>query len=105
MTPWGFLEILSGSNSDGHKLTKITVFPGRQMSLQSYDGGPKHWFCVKGTGQAHIGNFYIDICISNRLLIERKQKHRLINESDDVLEVVEVQFGCGEENICQNDDS
>ena len=104
--PWGFYEVLSGHDNAGYKVKKITVLPGNRLSLQSHNLRKEQWFCVKGKGQAQVDNNFLELSVGKQVTIEVKQKHRLINNSDDVLEIIEIQFGdyLGEDDIIRYED-
>ena len=44
--PWGYFENLVDSSN--HKVKRITVFPGKRLSLQSHARRAEHWFVVEG---------------------------------------------------------
>lgn len=104
--PWGFYEVLSGDDHTGYKVKKITVHPGKRLSLQSHNQRKEHWFCVKGKGQAQVDDNFIELSMGVQITIQIQQKHRLINNSDDVLEIIEIQFGdyLGEDDIIRYED-
>ena len=44
--PWGFYENLT--DAAAHKVKRITVYPGKRLSLQSHARRSEHWFIVVG---------------------------------------------------------
>ena len=44
--PWGFYQVLS--DDDDCKNKKITVYPGKRLSLQRHQHRDEHWFVVSG---------------------------------------------------------
>lgn len=96
--PWGYYEILS--EFDGYKIKKISVYPLKRLSLQSHKYRKEQWTCIKGTGQAQIDNKLINLEINKSVFIEINQKHRLINNSNELLEIIEIQLG----NYLEEDD-
>lgn len=89
--PWGYYEILS--EFDGYKIKKISVYPSKRLSLQSHNYRKEQWTCIKGSGQAQIDDNFIDLEINKSVFIEINQKHRLINNSKELLEIIEIQLG------------
>lgn len=45
--PWGFYEVLSDQHN--HKVKRITVLPGKRLSLQRHQHRQEHWFVVEGS--------------------------------------------------------
>ncbi|MFH1075714.1 MAG: hypothetical protein V1753_02570 [Pseudomonadota bacterium] len=39
--PWGFYEILA--DQPDHKVKRISVYPGKRLSLQRYKQRSEHW--------------------------------------------------------------
>ena len=89
--PWGYYEILS--EFDGYKIKKISVYPSKRLSLQSHNYRKEQWTCIKGSGQAQIDDKFINLEINKSVYIEINQKHRLINNSKELLEIIEIQLG------------
>jgi mannose-6-phosphate isomerase-like protein (cupin superfamily) len=104
--PWGTFDVLSGNDLTGYKVKKITVLPNKRLSLQSHNQRKEHWFCVSGSGQAQIDHDFIPLVPGKQVFIDIQQKHRLINNSDSNLEIIEIQFGdyLGEDDIIRYED-
>jgi mannose-1-phosphate guanylyltransferase/mannose-6-phosphate isomerase len=97
--PWGSYESIdSGPN---YQVKRITVRPGGRLSLQRHKFRSEHWVVVEGTATVHVdgvdhllhANDYIDIPLG--------AVHRLANETDAPLHLLEVQSGSylGEDDI------
>jgi mannose-6-phosphate isomerase-like protein (cupin superfamily) len=102
--PWGSWHVLDVG--DGYKVKRIVVQPHCRLSYQTHEHRSEHWFVVTGKatctidGQVRIagpGDF-VDVAVG--------QAHRIANDEDEVLIVVEVQQGAytGEDDICRLDD-
>ena len=102
--PWGFYEVLS--SCDQYKIKKISVYPKKRLSLQSHKFRKEVWTVLTGSGQAVVGDDLIDIKEGQNIIIEIEQKHRLINNTDDLLEIIELQTGSylGEDDIVRYED-
>ena len=102
--PWGKYEVLA--EQDGYKVKRITVLPTGRLSLQSHEHRAEHWVVV--TGQAKIT---VDEAISFKnpgesVYIPLGAIHRLENETDTDMVLIEVQTGTylGEDDIKRYED-
>lgn len=101
--PWGNYKVVY---QDSNKKVKvIEVMPGKSLSLQSHQHRSEHWVVVEGTA-----NVYIETeKYKHEETVERNEsiyvpvgsKHRLSNNTDSILQIVEVQVGdyLGEDDI------
>ena len=102
--PWGFYETLSvGKN---FRVKKIAVNPKCSLSLQSHNFRSEHWVVTKGRAKVQNGDKIFDLNEGESTFIPLKVKHRLTNEWDIVLEIIEVQMGdyVGEDDIIRYED-
>ena len=106
--PWGFYEVLAGGDNMGFKIKRIVVYSNKKLSLQSHNHRKEYWFCLKGKGVALIenNNFVLESTNNTSVFIDIRQKHRLINDSNDLLEIIEIQLGTylGEDDIIRYED-
>jgi len=104
--PWGFYEVLAGNDDSGFKIKKISVYPGKRLSLQSHKHRREQWTCISGSGQAQIEDQIVNLEINKVVEIEIGQKHRLINNSEQLFEIIEIQMGIylGEDDIIRYED-
>lgn len=106
--PWGYYEVLAGGDIMGFKVKKITVYPNKRLSLQSHSKRKEYWFCVEGTGQAQIDTNIIKLETNTNTMvfIDVEQKHRMINNSQSNLVIIEIQLGIylGEDDIVRYED-
>ena len=73
----------------------------KSISLQSHTYRKKYWFCIGGKGQAQsqsqtqtqLDSNLINLELNTKIFIDIKQIHKLINNSDSNLEIIEVQLG------------
>jgi len=89
--PWGKYEVLI--DEPDHKVKKLTVYPGSQLSLQSHLHRAEHWVVVKGTAEVVNGEETIILRENESTFIPATAKHRLKNPGLINLEVIEVQTG------------
>ena len=103
--PWGTYTILQ--RGDTFQIKRITVMPGRRISLQLHHHRSEHWVVVKGTALvANNGNEFF-VRTGESTFVPAGTKHRLENPGPLPLDVIEVQNGeyVGEDDIVRfNDD-
>jgi mannose-6-phosphate isomerase len=97
--PWGWYETLS--EAPGHKIKRIGVHPGQQLSLQRHRQRAEHWVVVQGTAHVTVGEHRFDLQPGQHCDIALGQLHRIANRTQALVEIVEVQFGAylGEDDI------
>lgn len=94
--PWGSFEVLT-SNPE-YWVKKITVNPRCQTSLQIHNMRSERWIGVEGKGEALVKNWPKTLMKGNHIIIragtsihiEVGAAHRLINNTDEPLIIVEV---------------
>lgn len=89
--PWGWYETVSVA--PGHKIKRIGVLPGCQISLQKHQQRAEHWVVVVGTATVTLGQQELTLTVGAHVDIAIGQVHRLANRSAGPVEIVEVQFG------------
>ena len=96
--PWGSYKILE---QNGNYLVKnILVNPGGKLSLQSHEHRSEQLVIVKGSAKVTIDEKIKTLEIYESIYIPIKSKHRLENEGQENLIVIEIQFG----NILEEND-
>jgi mannose-6-phosphate isomerase len=102
--PWGgFTNLL---DLPTHKVKEIVVNPNQRLSYQRHSKRAEHWFVISGTGYAIIDEKHIPLSPGTAVDIKTKEKHRLGNDGNELLIVIEVQTGTyfGEDDIERFDD-
>ena len=105
--PWGYYRVLHEPNIDC-KVKELTVLPGLCLSMQKHEKRSEFWFVSEGeasvytvsktsTDVEHRG-FYKKF---DWLHIEQGEWHRLCNETEKPLRIIEIQYGeaCFEDDI------
>lgn len=102
--PWGWYETVS--EVAGHKIKRIGVLPGQQISLQKHHHRAEHWVVVAGLAHVTLGEQAFDLPVGGHCDIAVGQVHRLSNTTTEPVEIVEVQFGAylGEDDIVRLQD-
>ena len=102
--PWGSYCVLEEGSH--FKIKRIIVTPGAKLSLQTHQGRSEHWVVVCGTATVTHGNQEITISTNESTYIPAGCMHRLGNNTDQDLVVIEVQTGSylDESDIVRHDD-
>ncbi len=104
LRPWGWYEtVLLGP---GHKVKRIGVSPGAQISLQKHHHRAEHWVVALGVACITVGEQVQILGVGGHVDIALGQVHRLANLTPEPLEIIEVQFGdyLGEDDIVRLSD-
>ncbi len=89
--PWGSYTVLEEGR--GYKVKRISVLPGRRLSLQMHHQRSEHWVVIAGTGRVTCGNKVFELNPGESAGIPKQTKHRLENPGKVPLEIIEVQHG------------
>ena len=102
--PWGGFEVIDiGSN---YQVKRITVLPGKRLSLQSHKHRKEHWIVANGDAEVEINGEITNLKISQSIDIPLGSIHRLSNNTNSELKIIEIQFGeyLGEDDIIRYED-
>lgn len=102
--PWGWYETVL--DEAGHKIKRIHVLPGQQISLQKHQWRAEHWVVVQGIARVTLDAREFELAVGGHCDIAQGQVHRLANTTSQPLEIVEVQLGgyLGEDDIVRLQD-
>ena len=89
--PWGSYTVLEVS--DFFKIKRVTVRPGRKLSLQLHHHRSEHWVVVSGTAEVELNGETRLLRQGESTFVRTGMKHRLKNPGVIPLEVIEVQLG------------
>ena len=97
--PWGKFEILLDSIEC--KVKKITVDPYKALSYQYHLKRSEHWTVVNGKAKVILDGVTTTHTVGESIVIPINVKHSLANETNEILIVIEVQYGSyfGEDDI------
>jgi mannose-1-phosphate guanylyltransferase/mannose-6-phosphate isomerase len=89
--PWGSFTRLE----DGHhyRIKRITVPPGRRLSLQMHHHRSEHWVVVNGTARVTLDGKEFLLRKGESTFVPIGAVHRLENPGLIPLEIIEVQIG------------
>lgn len=102
--PWGYFEILK--DTENFKSKVIRINPHSQISYQSHAKREEHWTITQGVGEVVLDDKVIAVQAGSHIHIPVGAKHRIRNNTNALLEFVEVQLGSyfGEDDIVRYQD-
>lgn len=102
--PWGTYTVLE--EGQGFKIKRIEVKPGGRLSLQMHEHRSEHWIVVSGVAKVINGDNELTVNTNESTYIPAGHKHRLENQQNDMLVMIEVQSGgyLGEDDIVRFED-
>ncbi|HLB41644.1 MAG TPA: mannose-1-phosphate guanylyltransferase/mannose-6-phosphate isomerase [Gammaproteobacteria bacterium] len=103
--PWGYYEILY--QGECFQVKRISIKPRAKLSLQKHNHRSEHWVVVRGIAQVVRGEETFVISKNQSTYIPIGVKHRLVNSTDENLEIIEIQLGdyLGEDDIIRFEDA
>lgn len=105
MRPWGHYEGVA--EGQRFQVKHIVVKPGQALSLQMHYHRAEHWVVVAGTALVECEGKSQTVLENQSVFIPKGSKHRLSNQEDVELHLVEVQSGdyLGEDDIVRFSDN
>ena len=102
--PWGYFDSIDVGN--GFQAKRILVNPGAKLSLQKHRHRAEHWVVVSGIARITCGNKTFKLEKNQSTYIPKGEVHRLENQEDIALEIIEIQTGnyLGEDDIIRLED-
>lgn len=102
--PWGDYVVLA--DEPDHKVKRITVIPGKRLSLQRHQRRSEHWYVLSGHGMVTLDAQEIAVAPGSAIDVPARAKHRIANTGQEPLVFIEVQRGdyFGEDDIERFDD-
>lgn len=96
---WGHYKVLK--EYPGVKVKELLVEPGQSLSLQRHFYRAEFWIVVEGTGLLELDNKKLELKPQTTVTIQPLQWHKLLNTSNRLLRLVEIQYGseCDEADI------
>jgi len=104
LRPWGMYEVLL--DSPECKVKRITVDPGQKLSYQYHLKRSENWTVIKGHLTVILDDEKIFRSPGESVRILQGEKHRAWNETDEIVQFIEVQTGTyfGEDDIVRIED-
>ena len=97
--PWGFYQIVH--EGERFQVKRITVNAGASLSLQRHHHRAEHWVVVNGVAEVTKDADTFILRENESVYLPPMAIHRLVNPSEDPLNLIEVQSGSylGEDDI------
>jgi len=105
--PWGYYKTIDDNgDSKLFKVKKISVHPGKRLSLQSHEHRSEHWVIISGEAKVQVGHDFLILRENQHVYIPKKTLHRVENIGETLLEFIETQIGdiLEEEDIVRYED-
>ncbi|WP_104741881.1 mannose-1-phosphate guanylyltransferase/mannose-6-phosphate isomerase [Helicobacter ailurogastricus] len=90
--PWGSFEVLL--ERPFFKVKLLEIAPHKRLSLQRHQHRSEHWVVVEGVASVVVGKKSLSVPTNESVFIKQGQVHRLGNDTNQPLKILEVQ--CGE---------
>lgn len=90
-TQWGIKETLH--YTAGCKVKKITIFPGRELSLHVHRLRTEHWSVVSGTATIRLGDEIREYGQNESIYVPMGRPHQIANRTTEDLVIIEVSIG------------
>jgi mannose-6-phosphate isomerase len=102
--PWGSWHVLD--DQEGFKVKRIVVNPHSRLSYQIHHQRAEHWVVVAGKATCTVDGDILVAGPGDCVDVALRQPHRIANEEDDVLVIIEVGWGSytGEDDIVRLED-
>ena len=102
--PWGWYDSIEMGKH--FQVKRLHVNPGEKLSLQMHHKRAEHWVVVSGVATATNGNQELTLTQGQSTYIPHKTVHCLENQTDEPLEIIEIQNGeyLGEDDIIRFED-
>ena len=102
--PWGYFEILFETKFSKVKI--LSVDPGQMLSMQMHEHRSETWYVTQGIATVTKEDKKLELYPGENILIEQRERHRVQNFGNEVLEIIEIQTGTyfGEDDIVRFED-
>ena len=102
--PWGWFDSIEVGRN--FQVKRLHVHPGAKLSLQKHYKRAEHWVIVSGLATVTLGDREFLLKEGQSTYVDIGVIHSLHNQTDEMLEVIEVQNGeyLGEDDILRFDD-
>ena len=76
------------------------------LSMQMHEHRSETWYITQGVATVTLDNNILELHPGQSIVIDKKEKHRVQNFGDEVLEIIEIQTGTyfGEDDIVRFED-
>lgn len=88
---WGYRKTIS--QEKGYRTRKVVIYPGCEMSMHSHEMRTESYSVVKGMLSLELDGRISRYSIGEGVVVTPGKMHRLFNESDENLIIIEVDTG------------
>lgn len=89
--PWGYYREIE--KLDQYRIKHIVIYPKQELSLQYHNHRDEYWVVLRGKGKVFLDKEWIEISEGDFVRVPKGNLHKVINEVDEYLEIIEVQIG------------
>lgn len=102
--PWGNYKTVIKGNT--WQVKRLEINPHESISLQLHNFRSEHWIVVQGIAKIEINEKVSFLNVNESVYVPIGEKHRLSNETEAILILIEVQTGeyLGEDDIVRFED-
>lgn len=91
---WGNYNVIYDNINENIKIKVLEIEPGKAISLQTHEHRSEHWTVVQGTEcRVTKGTDVTYHTTHSHIYIPKTCLHKLENTGDDLLRIVEIQYG------------
>ena len=90
-TPWGIKETLN--RAEGYMVKKLTIFPGKALTMHKHEMRSEHWSIVSGTASITMDGETKEYGRNNSVYVPVGTFHKIENRTAMDLVVIEVSVG------------
>ena len=103
--PWGWYDCIERGGN--FQVKRLHVNPGEKLSLQMHHKRAEHWVVVNGVATVINGDQELTLTQGQSTYIPIKTVHCLENQTNEYLEIIEIQSGVylGEDDIVRLSDN
>ncbi len=88
---WGNYRVLE--SGEGFKVKRLEINPGASLSLQSHNHRSEHWTVMQGFAKVIKGNQTLSLKPKDSIFIPENYIHCIENIGNELLVILETQFG------------
>jgi mannose-1-phosphate guanylyltransferase/mannose-6-phosphate isomerase len=90
-TPWGIKETIHYASS--YRVKKITIFPGKELSMHVHKLRTEHWSVVRGQATIQLGDEIREYGQNESIFVPMGMPHQIANRAAEDLVIIEVSVG------------
>lgn len=95
---WGTYEVLK--DTPYYKVKKVTVYPGKSLTLHKHMHRSEHWSIVQGTATMVVGEDTAEYGRGDNIDVPIGALHQVVNQGEENLIIIEIAIG---ESVVETD--